>query len=54
MEVGDFPFLESIFMIFGKITGVSPVKITSESYFQQESPKIPKIPKIVLSEDPLY
>jgi hypothetical protein len=25
VEVGDFPFLESIFMILGKITGVFPV-----------------------------
>jgi hypothetical protein len=27
VEVGEFPFLESIFTIFGKLTGISPVFI---------------------------
>jgi hypothetical protein len=31
VEVGDFPFLERIFMNFGKITGVFPVNVVSQS-----------------------
>jgi hypothetical protein len=36
VEVGDFPFLESIFTIFGKLTGVFPDNELSENKFPGE------------------
>jgi hypothetical protein len=44
VEVGDFPFLESIFTIFGKLTGVFLDNEPLRTNVQEKGPKIAMMP----------
>jgi hypothetical protein len=46
MEVGDFPFLESIFMIFGKSSAISAENETLRTIWSGNDSKRPKVAKM--------
>ena len=48
VEVGDFPFLESIFMIFGKLSGLFPDNRPLRAISRRNDQRLPKsAPKIL-------
>ena len=50
VEVGDFPFLESIFMIFGNVTGLFPVNDPLRASSRGKGHKLPKSPPKTLTK----
>ena len=49
VEVGDFPFLESIFVIFGNVSGPSPDFIPKTAISRRNDQRLPKSPPKILT-----
>ena len=50
VEVGDFPFLESIFVIFGNFSGLSPEFIPKTAISRRNDQRLPKSPPKILTK----
>ena len=50
VEVGDFPFLESIFVIFGNVSGLSPDFIPKTAISRRNDQRLPKSPPKTLTK----